>query len=121
VYEETLAFLGLPWDGRHSFPRVNASKRSRLAWLARAQAAFVQSLPRSVIQTGRRVGLGRLNKALLGLNSQPHAPAPLRDEFRRELIEEFDDDINLLSELIGRNLDDWKQRPTTSGVTTALC
>ena len=34
VYESVLEFLNVPPDGCNQFPRVNASKRNRLAWLA---------------------------------------------------------------------------------------
>src|SRR5262249_2501350 len=67
VYREALDFIGLSTDGRGTFPRANASKRNRLQWLARAQATVVRSLPRSCIQAGKRVGLGKLNRTVTRL------------------------------------------------------
>jgi hypothetical protein len=109
VYENVLEFLQLPSDGRNEFPRVNASKRNRLAWLARCQATVVRTLPRSCIQVGKKFGLGQLNRTVTRLNSQPSSPVPLRDEFRQRLLEEFRRDIDALSELIGRDLNHWKE------------
>ena len=35
VYDEVIAFLGIPHDGRREFPRINENKRSRVSWLRR--------------------------------------------------------------------------------------
>jgi hypothetical protein len=107
VYEEVLKFLGVPSDGRTEFPRVNASKKNRATWLARCQAAVVRSLPRSLIQVGKRVGLGHVNRSVTRINSQPTSAPPIRPEFRQQLLQEFRDDINLLSETIHRDLSHW--------------
>src|SRR4029079_12567970 len=68
VYQDTLAFLGVPDDGRRHFPRVNASKRNRLQGLARLQSAVVRALPQSCIKAGKLVGLGKLNRSITDLN-----------------------------------------------------
>jgi hypothetical protein len=107
VYEETLAFLGLPSDGRTDFPRFNAGKQSRSRLLAACRAAVIRTLPRPVIEFGKKLGLNRASDALLRLNSKPANPAPLREEFRRDLIEVFRDDVGLLGELLGRDLNGW--------------
>jgi hypothetical protein len=108
VYQDALSFLGLPNDGRNSFPRVNASKRNRLQGLARIQFIVARSLPRSCIQAAKRVGLGKVNRAIQQLNSKERRPAPPSEEFRRQLVSEFDDDICALEGLIDRKLDHWK-------------
>ena len=109
VYENVLKFLEVPSDGRTEFPRVNAGKRSRLSWLARCQATVVRTLPRPCIQFGKRLGLGHLNRKVTQLNSQPAAPAPLSAEFRQRLVVEFQDDIEALADLLGRDLAHWKR------------
>lgn len=109
VYEGVLEFLDVPSDGRSQFPRVNASKRNRFQWLAQCQATVVRSLPRPCIQFGKRLGLRQLGRIATQLNSQPATPATLGEDFRRRLVAEFADDIDTLSELIGRDLSHWKQ------------
>ena len=109
VYQEALDFIGLPNDDRSAFPRVNASKRNRMQWLARMQATVVRSLPRPCIEAGKMIGLGKLNSAITDINSKEHRPAPPSDEFRRQLIAEFHDDICDLEDLLGRKLDHWKR------------
>lgn len=109
VYEAILEFIGVPSDGRTEFPRVNAARRNRFSWLARCQSTVVQTLPRQCIQFGKRLGLGQLNRTITDLNSKSTTTAPLREEFRRHLIEEFRDDIDALADLIGRDLNHWKK------------
>jgi hypothetical protein len=109
VYQEVLEFLGLPHDGRCKFPRVNASKCNRLQWLARLQSTVVRSLPRSCVQAGKWFGLGRLNRTITSMNCREHRAVPTNDEFRRQLVAEFHDDIGELETLLGRKLDHWKQ------------
>jgi hypothetical protein len=109
VYQDALAFLGLPHDGRNQFPRANPSKRNRLQRLAKVQSLLVRSLPRQCIQAGKLIGLGKLNRTITGLNSTEHRPASPKDEFHRQLIQEFRSDVCELEDLLGRNLDDWKQ------------
>jgi hypothetical protein len=107
VYEETLAFLGLDSDGRREFPRVNAGKQNRSKWLAACRAAVVRSLPRKVVDFGKKLGLGHVSQAVMQLNSRPANTQPLREPFRQELLDFFRDDIQLLGELLGRRLDQW--------------
>lgn len=108
VYHDALTFLDLPIDGRNEFPRVNAGKRNRLQPLARLQSLVVRSVPRSCIRAGKLVGLGKLSRAITSLNSTQNQLTPWNDEFRRQLVQEFHNDICELEELVGRNLDHWK-------------
>lgn len=108
VYHQALEFIGVAPDGRGEFPAAHAGKRNRLQWLARLQSSLVQSLPRSCIDAGKWIGLGKLNQALWSMNCEPRQPPPLRPEFRRQLTAEFHDDICDLEDLLGRNLDHWK-------------
>jgi hypothetical protein len=108
VYQDALTFLGLPNDGRSSFARVNASKRNRLQALARMQSIVVRSLPRSCVRAAKRVGLSRLNRTITQLNCIEQQPTPPSEAFRRQLVDEFRDDVCELEDLIGRKLDNWK-------------
>jgi len=108
VYLDALNFLGLPDDGRREFSRVNAAKRNRLQSLARMQSFVVRSLPRSCVKAGKFVGFGKLNRAITLLNCVENRPAPLNEDFRRQLMSEFRDDICELEDLLGRTLEQWK-------------
>jgi Sulfotransferase domain len=108
VYQDALTFLGLPNDGRKSFPRVNSSKRNRLQGLARMQFIVTRSLPRSCIQAAKRVGLGKVNRTIQQLNCTKQRPTPPNEAFRCQLVREFHDDVCELEGLIGRKLDGWK-------------
>jgi len=109
VWEEVLQFLELPPDGRVDFPQVNSSKRNRSQWIARCRAAVVQGLPRPLVALGKQAGLGRLSGALRRWNTAPRPVAPLRAEFRAALAAEFSTDVELLGNLIGRDLALWQR------------
>ena len=51
VYRESLAFLGVPDDGRTEFPRVNENKVHR----AESVARFTQRPPRALVAAARGV------------------------------------------------------------------
>jgi len=107
VYEDVLSFLGVPSDGRTAFPRVNESKRNRVRWLGRLllnPPPPLGAVRRFALRTPVLRGLWRLATRL---NTAPAARAPMRPEFRRELVEEFREDVDLLAELIGRDLSHW--------------
>lgn len=109
VYKEALEFLGVPYDGRTEFPRVNVRREHRSRLLARLvlrQPAPVRWVTRGIkklfglAQTG--VGV-----ALMRLNSRAPQRKPMTEEFRQELVEFFSDDVKKLSRLIGRDLSGW--------------
>jgi hypothetical protein len=113
VYEDVLAFLGVPNDGRDSFPRVNESKTARLGWFAR----FVSSspFPFNMLRWGLRRILGwKTSRALVHrlrrMNLQPQQRQPLSREFHEELVRYFDEEVRLLEELLGRDLSHWRRR-----------
>ncbi len=107
VYEDVLAFLGVPSGGRTRFPRVNESRRNRIGWLGR----MLLNPPRGLLPLRRsalRTPLLRSMWSLVQrLNTAGSERRPLRSEFRRELVEEFRDDVEKLSALIGRDLSHW--------------
>lgn len=109
VYRETLAFLGVPDDGRTTFPRVNENKVHRDERLAR----LTQRPPRPLVAAARGVkrvaGIERLG--LLDRVRRRNREVTSRGEpspaFVRELKDAFHDDVALLSELTGRDLSHW--------------
>lgn len=102
VYRRVLEFLGLPDDGRVSFPVVNPSKvvhRRRVAGIVRFGAAVKRSL-------GIRRSFG-VWRAVSSLVSRTQPRTHLNSEFRAELIEYFREDVEKLSRLVGLDLTAW--------------
>lgn len=109
VYRDTLAFLGVPDDGRSEFPRVNENKVHKAAAVAR----FTQRPPSALVSVARGVKrvtgvqrLGVLDRLRRG-NRQVTRREEITPEFAATLREHFRDDVAELSELIGRDLTAW--------------
>ncbi len=109
VYRRTLAFLGLPDDGRVHFPRVNENKVHR----AEAVARFTQRPPAPLVSVARGVKrvagverLGVLERVRRG-NRQVTRRREIDPELAAELRDHFRDDVGELGELIGRDLSGW--------------
>lgn len=102
IYRQVLAFLGVPDDGRVSFPALNAAKRARSIPLRRAMLRIA----RAKHELGLRRGLGIFN-AIERRNvvSEPRPPLPL--ETRRLLVDHFREDVRTLERLLERDLSAW--------------
>lgn len=109
VYRETLAFLGVPDDGRAEFPRVNENKVHRAAAVAR----FTQRPPSGLVALARGVkrvaGVERLGvlDRVRRRNRQVTRREEITPEFAQVLRDHFRDDVGELGELIGRDLSAW--------------
>lgn len=110
VYRRTLAFLGLPDDGRSDFPVVNPHKGARWGWLNR----LLHRPPRWALALLRRLAGGPLHDAVVALhgrlkrlNSQRRERAALPPAFRRELAAELRPQVEKLERLLGRDLSHW--------------
>ncbi len=110
VYCDTLAFLGVPDDGRLTFRRVNEHMAVRSQRVARV----LQRPPRLVrwaIRQRTRLGIrpmGLLKQARLA-NWQAAQRAPMPPDVRRELIAVFSAEIDLLEQLLHRDLSQWRE------------
>jgi hypothetical protein len=103
VYLDILGFLGVPDDGRREFPAANVRKRTRLPVLGRL-LSYVWPVKRLLglqgVHTGAFSKLHEWNQvAMTSLN--------LDEQFRKELIACFEEDIRLLGELTGRDISAW--------------
>jgi hypothetical protein len=110
TYDEVINFLGLPSDRRTEFPRINENKSARLAWVRnflRAPPPGVRQVFRWLKRTTGDKGLTALRKGLIDLNTAKERRQPLSPELRAELVEEFRDEVALLSRLWGRDLSRW--------------
>jgi hypothetical protein len=110
VYDDVIGFLGLPYDGRTEFPRINESKRTRVTWLRN----FIRKPPPGLREMYRgvkaRIGRKRMDAIRRGVierltvNQQRE---PLSPAFRAELVEVFRDEVALLGRLLRRDLSHW--------------
>lgn len=97
-YLRVLGFLGLADDGRTAFPTQNAAKEvrsplvQRIAWLGQ--------------RLKERVGMTR-SFGIVRLNTRERSRKPLGEPMRRELLEYFRADIELLGSLLFRDLSPW--------------
>lgn len=109
VYRETLAFLGVPDDGRAEFPRVNENKVHQSAVVAR----LTQRPPAPLVAVARGVkrvsGVRRLGvlDRVRRSNRQVARRPEISPRFAAELRDHFRDDVRELGELIGRDLSAW--------------
>ena len=111
VYDDVIAFLAIPHDGRSEFPRINESKRARLDWLrnfyrkppAPLRSAF-RGLKRAV---GGGGSISAAARKLVALNTVKEERRPMSAAFREELVSAFRDEIALLSRLLERDLSHW--------------
>jgi hypothetical protein len=108
-YKDILEFIGIPYDGRTEFPRVNEGG----VWKSRVVGRLMLKAWPIVIKVLSRVGVvGAIRRPqfwmfLWGLNSAREERVEMDPSFRRRLIDVFRDDIQLLAATTGRNLDHW--------------
>ena len=111
IYEEVLAFLEVPSDGRSSFPRVNESKTIKRWWLGYFYERLSRIKPLNSLANFAKKSLVLKDLGIRGkfqgtvLKKRP----PLRPEFRAELVNEFREDVEKLSRIIGKDLSHWHQ------------
>jgi hypothetical protein len=108
-YRDILDFIGVPYDGRTEFPKVNEGG----VWKSRLLGRMMLGAWPLVIKVATRVNImGSLRRPqfwmfLWGLNSARDERVPMDPQFRQRLIDVFREDIQLLAATTGRNLDHW--------------
>jgi hypothetical protein len=109
AYRGTLQFLGLSDPGMPEFPVVNAHKEHRLPWLSQflMQPPFPVKQIKSLLKQRFPAQVKRAGKSVYGINKQPAAKPPLPAELQRQMAREFADDIELLGNLLQRDLSHW--------------
>ena len=111
VYQQVLAHIGVPDDGRTTFPKVNVSKDHKFQWLAQ----WMINPPRWLVRA-RNLAFGTrwwgtlhgLRDVVLEKLSVPPRTRTLSPEFRRELVAEFEEEISLVEDLLGQRLPHWR-------------
>lgn len=111
IYDEVIGFLDLPRDNRTEFPRINENKRARLPWLRN----FYRKPPpplRSAFRSLKRVvgsgGLATVAQKILELNTTRERRQPLSATFRAELAATFQEEVDFLGRIVGRDLSHWR-------------
>lgn len=111
VYHDTLAFLGLPSDGRTEFPKINENKQNRVQWVAKFARRTPGALTSITDQVKQVLGIERLGllDRVRHANTKRLARHPLPAALREELAAFFHEDIVQLSELLDRDLTGWSR------------
>ena len=112
VYEEILAFLGVPSDGRTEFPQVNANFENKSQFLAKlfhppqsVYMAFMKFISLFGVRFTQWVSV--VYDRIERLNTTRATRSAMDPALRTRLVEHFRLDIELLSELIERDLSSW--------------
>ena len=104
VYLDVLQFLGVPDDGRKSFPKMNVAKDRR----SRAMARFITGLGRLKKRMGFSPvkGWGLLNR--INRWNRAERPRPsISPTMKQVLIAYYRDDIRKMETILGRDLGKW--------------
>ena len=99
-----LDFLKVEDNGRREFPRVNEAKTRRSQLISKAVMVFGIVRKRLNIKP---LGTG-LQTNLEKLNTRTRARKPIPTELRNTIRAAFDDDIQILAKLTGRDLSHWR-------------
>lgn len=109
IYEDVLDFLGLEQDGREDFPVVNANTVSNSNFLKKL--ILHPPLPVRLLRDGVKKILRTDELGLAPLihrfNTRTVKRKPLSEELKAEIRAAYANDIQELSELLGRNLSHW--------------
>ena len=82
------------------------SHNASMTWRSRQLHRVTSHAARVKRALGIRAGFGVLHK-LTRLNRKPATREPLPQKLREEIAAYFSDDVNLLGQLIGRDLSSW--------------
>jgi hypothetical protein len=116
VYEQVLSFLEVPLDGKDDFATVNESRVLRYPWLQRRLAFTANQARRIRAVSGLNLKWGcGLSQRLFLMNSKPSPRRSISPELRAELNEFFQEDVQKLSKLLGRDLSYWVAKPAHIG------
>ncbi len=108
-YLKVLEFLGVPDDGRQTFPVYNTTRE----WRSRRVARVIRALAKTV-SWGKHVrgwlprrSLGIINR-LEAWNTRMRPRPPLPPDLRAELAIYFAEDVRKLEKLLGRDFPQWR-------------
>ena len=109
-YESVLKFLELPPFPDVELQVLNVSHANRSELLAHLIDRVAKSGPgRQLGELKKRLPMGKVDlyESLRNLNRKKSPRKPLSPQFKVSLRQEFAEDVRLLAQLTGRNLDQW--------------
>lgn len=110
-YLRLLSFLDLQDDGRTDFPKVNEARTYKRLWLGQIPRLLrrrFNNIYFHLKQKTRFKGTGLLS-IIDRFNTEARPRPPLRPEFRSYLDDIFSGEVDLLQELLGRDLSMWRK------------
>jgi hypothetical protein len=110
VYDEVIAFLGVPHDERTEFQRINENKAARLPWLRRLYRKPPPALREAVRSLKRALGgegISAAKRKLVALNTVPTRRPPLSPQLRAEIVAALHDEVAQLARHMDRDLSHW--------------
>jgi len=108
VYNDVLAFLEVPPDGRTVFSIINKNKIARVWRMHYFIAKIIDNLDPLGRKIKKVLGLKSFGiEKLIRLNTRPFKPKPITSSFRAELVNGFRDDVEKLSYLLNKDLSYW--------------
>lgn len=109
IYEEVLSFLNVPKDQRNDFPVINYNKKHKVSWIGK----FTERTPPLFMQISNRIkkslkieSFGIIEQ-IRQINSQPFQRIPLKPAFEAYLKNEYQEEVEKLSKIIGKDLQYW--------------
>lgn len=111
VYLEVLNFLEIPDDGYRDFPRVNENQ----VWKHQGMGRLLSHPPAPIRKMIRwykmRLGIQelKLKSRLIQLYSSPMERTELPPALKQEMLQEFDEEINQIGIITGRDVSHWKK------------
>ncbi|MDX1607675.1 MAG: sulfotransferase [Candidatus Spechtbacterales bacterium] len=110
VYRDTLYFLGVNEDFCPEFERVNVGKAPRSRML---QKMLSGGLPKFITTPIKKIipwtFINSILEKLKNINSKKTQHRPLDKELKRQLLQDFEQEINELENIIGRDLSFWRK------------
>ena len=108
-YRRAVNFLGFQESGRTEFPRINESRRHRSRILADLLFNKTRALRRPVQKIKAALGIKEIGllKRLRKMETKHQVRKPLDPELRKEIRDNYIDDIYLLEKLVDRKMDKW--------------
>lgn len=109
LYQSVIRFLGLDDDGRVSFPKVNESKIYRSGMVAWVFNWLKPIMLPPVLLMRSKTGLDLLPllRRTEVANMKQHLRPHMKEDMRARLANEFRNDVDILSNLLDRNLMHW--------------
>lgn len=109
TYLKVLNFLGLPDDGRQLFEPVNEKRSHKFPWLSRLIRKPPASLfaPMNMVRRFVNSTGARASKWIKATLTSEEPKRTMSHKMRMRLVNEFSEDVQLLSDLLNKDLQHW--------------